>query len=158
MAETVKGLIPFTLPLFAEKAQQLNHFKRPFFETDSVSLGQYENLVRSVRPLMEDNDTTESFWLRIHNTKVGNDFKYRFLSTGVIKMMCLPLSNAEVERTFSATSHIKWWRRAKMETDLLENCMYCMFGLKWMDKSLKDWIPPVELLRYDKKVLYDKES
>ena len=45
-----------------------------------------------------------------------------------------------------------------METDLLENCMYCMFGLKWMDKSLKDWIPPVELLRYDKKVLYDKES
>ena len=91
-----------------------------------MSLGQYENLVRSVRPLMEDNDTTESFWLRIHNTKVGNDFKYRFLSTGVIKMMCLPLSNAEVERTFSATSHIKWWRRAKMETDLLENCMYCM--------------------------------
>ena len=29
------------------------------------------------------------------------------------------------------------------------------FGLKWMDKSLKDWIPPRELLHYDKKHLYD---
>ena len=77
------------------------------------------------------------------------------LSDGVIKMMCLPLSNAEVERTFSATSHVKWWRRAQMKKDLLESSMHCIFGLKWMDKSLKDWIPPRELLHYDKKHLYD---
>ena len=156
--ETVKGLIPFTLPSFMDEAPKLHHYKRPFFEADPVSLDRYENLRRFVRPLMEDTDTTESFWLRIHNMKVGNEFKYRFLSEGVIKMMCLPLSNAEVERTFSATSHVKWWRRAQMKTDLLQSCMHIVFGLKWMDKSIKDWIPPVELLKYDKKLLYDKES
>ena len=119
---------------------------------------QYETLVgliQASRPLMEENDTTENFWIKVHNWKVGDEYKFRFLSDGVIKMMCLPLSNAEVERTFSATSHVKWWRRAQMKKDLLESSMHCIFGLKWMDKSLKDWIPPRELLHYDKKHLYD---
>ena len=111
--------------------------------------------LRTSRPLMEENDTTENFWIKVHNWKVGDEYKFRFLSDGVIKMMCLPLSNAEVERTFSATSHVKWWRRAQMKKDLLESSMHCIFGLKWMDKSLKDWIPPRELLHYDKKHLYD---
>ena len=155
---TVKTMTPFTLPLFKMEAPGLEHFKHPFFKTDPVSLGQYETLVgliQASRPLMEENDTTENFWIKVHNWKVGDEYKFRFLSDGVIKMMCLPLSNAEVERTFSATSHVKWWRRAQMKKDLLESSMHCIFGLKWMDKSLKDWIPPRELLHYDKKHLYD---
>lgn len=72
------------------------------------------------------------------------------------KAFCGPCqSELRAHFTFSATSHVKWWRRAQMKKDLLESSMHCIFGLKWMDKSLKDWIPPRELLHYDKKHLYD---
>ena len=152
---TMKGMHPFMLPKFKTQSPELQDFVPQFFNTDTASMTKYDSLVRSIQPLVEDNDTTDSFWLRIHNIKVGGEYKYRFLSEGVIKLMVLPLSNAEVERTFSASSHVKWWRRSRMTTDLLQGCLHCIFGLKWMEMTLSTWKPPKELLSYDKKALYE---
>jgi hypothetical protein len=73
-------------------------------------------------------------------------YKYRELAEGVIKMLALAISNAEVERTFSASSFFKSSRRSLMKLDLLENILYCKFGLKWLESDLTKFIPPKELL------------
>ena len=112
------------------------------------------SLARDVRKLVTEDDTTESFWLRLHNVKVGDEYPYRDLTMGVIKMLCLPFSNAEVERIFSAMTHYKSKLRSWMSTDLLEAIMYCKFGLKWMGVKLAEFEPPLELLNYYPAMLY----
>ena len=88
--------------------------------------------------------------------KVGDAYKYRELSTGVIKMLCLPLSNAEVERLFSVTSYLKNWRRSKLSTKVLKPMLYCRFGLQLLDVKISEWVVPKELSSYSPKILYEK--
>ena len=104
---------------------------------------------------MTEDDTTESFWLRLHNVKVGGEYRYRDLTMGVIKMLCLPFSNAEVERIFSGVNYYKSKLRSLMSTDLLEAILYCKFGLKWMGIKLENFEPPLELLNYYPAMLYE---
>ena len=70
-------------------------------------------------------------------------------------MLCIPISNAEVERTFSAASYFMSWIRSGIKIDLLEAMLYCKFGLSWMGKSLSNFIPPINILSYDASQLYD---
>ena len=70
-------------------------------------------------------------------------------------MLCLPISNAEVERSFSGVSYVKRWRRNKMETPTLAAILTCRFGLLWMRKKAGEFKPPNELLNYDS-AIYDK--
>ena len=47
--------------------------------------------------------------------KVMEDKNSQKSAASIFRKQIAPLSNAEVERTFSATSHVKWWRRAQMK-------------------------------------------
>ena len=153
--QTIRKLEPFCLPRFYENPPTIREFMKPFFMTDMVSLGILENHVRQLVPLVKENDTTDSFWINIHNLKIGEEPKYQEISNGVVKMLCIPISNAEVERTFSAASYFKSWRRSGIKIDLLEAMLYCKFGLIWMGKSLSNFIPPINILSYDASQLYD---
>jgi len=61
-------------------------------------------------------------------------------------MLTLPISNAEVERTFSASPYFKSARRSTMKNELLENILYCKFGSEWLNTSLSSFEAPEELL------------
>ena len=70
-------------------------------------------------------------------------------------MLCLPISNAEVERSFSAVTHSKSWRRNKLDTDTLCAILRIRFGLLWLNKSAGEFIPPKEMMNFNSSI-YDK--
>ena len=94
------------------------------------------SLAEKIRPLATDDDTTTQFWLNLHNFKSGDEYPYRELTQGVIKMFCLPHSNAEAERDFSAVKYYKSDRRSLMSTKVLEAILLCkgrvLFNPGWV--------------------------
>ena len=150
--ETVMKIEPFILSNLKVKPLTLSDFKQPFFDTDSVSLTVLEGQARKIQEAIQDHDDTETFWIRLYNSPESG---FNEISLGVIKMLTIPVSNAEVERTFSASSYFKNGRRNQMKTDLLESILYCKFGLQWMSKTISSFIPPPEILEFDSKMLYE---
>ena len=144
-----RAMDPFYLATFKEKVPKGTDFKPPFFKNDPVSLARIEYLAQQVHPLIGENENTEQFWIRMHNVEVGGGFKYRDLTNGVIKMLVLPLSNAEVERTFSATKYFKYWKRSRINFDLLRAMCHCKFGLIWLGKRPHEYEIPQELLNFN---------
>ena len=82
---------------------------------------------------------------------------FRNLAKGVLAMLCLPISNAEVERSFSAVSNVKCWRRNRMDTVTLRSILRCRFGLIWLKTTAGKFKPPKELLNFDS-AIYDKPT
>ena len=144
---------PFLLPRFAKNPPKASDFKAPFFDTSPTSIAVLENQVQQLVPMVDETDTTESFWIKVHNIKVGDEYKFRPLSTGVIKLLCLPLSNAEVERTFSVTKYFKGIRRTRIATPRLAAMLYCKFGLKRLGQKPSEFIVPRKLFSYSPKIL-----
>ena len=73
---------------------------------------------------------TDDFWIKVQTYKdVTVSYPFRILSTDVIKMLCLPASNAEIEQVYSQVTEVKSKKRANLQTELLEAVMYCKFGL-----------------------------
>ena len=70
-------------------------------------------------------------------------------------MLCLPISNAEVERSFSAVTDSKNWRRNKLDTGTLAAILRIKFGLLWLNKSAGQFMPPKEMLNFNSSI-YDK--
>ena len=109
--------------------------------------------------MASENDETDKFWINLHNVKAGNEYKYRDITTGVIKKLVLPFSNGEAERVFSATTLYKSGRRSGISTDLLEAMLYCKFGIIWLGlQKLSDFIPPLEILNYNSSLLYSYQT
>ena len=123
-----------------------------------MSIAELENLAKQAVRLVRNNETTEEFWTRLHNLKVGEDFKYRQLTTGVIKMLVLPISNAEVERTFSTTKFFKNWHRSRLATPLLQQMLYCKFGLKLLDQKASQFEVPRKLLKFNQSIYRFKNN
>ena len=142
----IDTLEPFTVKELRESAPKVEHYKKPFFKTDPATLSNLENQMRQAILLLRPDDTTEAFWVRMYYTEVAETYKYRDLAKGVIKMFSLPISNAEVERTFSVSNFIKSPRRSLIKKDLLESILYCKFGLLWLDSNLSDFVPPKNLV------------
>ena len=112
------------------------------------------SLAEKIRSLATDDDTTSEFWLRLHNFKSGDEYPYQEFTQGVVKMFCLPHSNAEAERDFSAVTYYKSKRRNRMSTKLLEAILHCKFGLKWLGLQVDQFIPPLDMLNYNASMLY----
>ena len=105
--------------------------------------------------LFREKKSTSQFWIQVYNHKIGDEFIYRELARGVLKMLCLPISNAEVERSFSAVTHSKSWRRNKLDTDTLCALLRIRFGLLWLNQSAGKFMPPKEMLNFNSSI-YDK--
>ena len=143
---------PFCLEKFKEKPPKGKDFKPPYFDQEPVKIAQAENLARQAVRLVAEDDTTEKFWIRLHNLKVANEYKYRVLTTGVIKMLCLPISNAEVERTFSTTKFFKNWHRSRLSNSLMKEMLHVKFGLKLTGKKASAFEIPREILKIDQSI------
>ena len=152
---TMRNVSRFTFNNFVSSNLKAEDFLSPFFPQDFSSLSQVEEKSKLLKTVEFSENQTDSFWLAVHNYKgAGGNFPFRPLSSGIIKMMCLPISNAEVERVFSQVSLVKNCRRSKLKLELLESILYCKFGLSKYNSSVADFKPPVEMLKFDS-TIYD---
>ena len=146
----MKNVEYFTLPNFLQTPLQVEKLIAPFFDQHPVALAEMEAKFRQIKTLSWNSTTTSDFWCKVHNYQDANgDFPFRILSQGAIKILTLPISNAEVERAFSQVTNVKSKKRSNMKTDLLEAILICKFGLKRMDKTASDFVPPVSLLNFN---------
>jgi len=130
-------------------------FPSPFFPQNRLALAELEEKTKLLKTLSFTSSSTEAFWCEVHNFQdAAGNFPFRQLSSGVIRMLCLPISNAEVERVFSQVTLVKNSRRAALNLDLLESILFCKFGLSKFGKSAKDFKPTTKMLQFDSSI-YD---
>jgi hypothetical protein len=76
-----------------------------------------------------------------------------------LRILCLPHSNAEVERVFSSMNIVKNKIRNKMKLDLLNNILNIKYGLKRIGKCCNSFnLPDEVLLMFDTNVAYKRTS
>ena len=158
--EKVQQMEPFQMPRFQHQPATARDLKGPYFNTHPVELGKVESQLRDVvgntpqfalSVLGTEQATTastEKFWLFVYNERVNGERRYKELGEGVIRMLTVPISNAEVERTFSQTNIVKTKLRSLIKTELLQNVMYIKFGLKLSNTKISDFKPPPHLIRW----------
>jgi hypothetical protein len=80
-----------------------------------------------------NNCSTESFWVEVSKIttpegkrRYGNIFKL------ALKLLCLPFSNAQVERAFSIMNIVKDKLRNKMPVSTLDAIMKVDGSTRWM--------------------------
>ena len=135
-----------------------SNFPAPFFAQDQLSLSELEErakLLQATNIESIKSGGTEAFWTAVHNYQDStNSNPFHQLSSGVLKILCLPISNAEIERVFSQVTLLKNSKRSTMKSELLEAILYIKFGLSKFDKKVPDFKPTVEMLKFDSSI-YD---
>jgi hypothetical protein len=143
----------FSADKFASAQFSAEDFPAPFFPQDHASLSVIEEKSKQLKAAKFSESSTESFWCAVHDFKdASGHLCFQPLSNGVIKMLCLPISNAEVERVFSQVNLVKNCQRSLMKGDLLEAVLYCKFGLSKLGKSAAEFQPTAKMLMFDSSI------
>ncbi len=149
----MKHVQKFMMPKFLENPLARSDLIAPFFPQDDTSLGEIEGKFRLLKAMKWSNTETNNFWFEVHSYQdLSEDFPFRILSQGVIKMLCLPTSNAEIERVFSQVNIIKNKKRSNMQTELLDAVLHCKFGLSKFGLSSHQFDPPREILSFNSNI------
>ena len=139
----------FSYEEFMEKRFKMGDFPAPFFPQAPALQAEIESQCQQVQNTHWKSSTTEEFWIEVNNcTDAVGNYPYRALSQGVLKILCLPVSNAEVERVFSQVNVVKDKKRNRMKTDLLESILFIKFGLRRLGQKAQHFIPPASICNY----------
>lgn len=93
------------------------------------------------------NDQTIT-WCHVHNFKnAAGVYCFRTLAKFVLNMLCLPISNAFVERLFSQVSLAKTKVRNKMGHKLLKSILMIRSHLMLNNSCCKDFVVSEEMLK-----------
>ncbi len=146
-------VVPLSYPEIVSAKTQSTLFPAPFFPQDLASQGMLEESHRKLKLMSWTSQETSSFWLEVYHYRdaLGQQ-TFANLAGGVLRILCLPISNAEVERVFSQVSLVKDRRRNRMDTDTLEAILYCRFGLTRLRESADTYMPPAGILHYDSSI------
>jgi hypothetical protein len=140
----------FTMTSFMKKRFQSGDFPAPFFDQSATKQAEYQESCRQIQLQAWNCEGTEPFWIAVHGWKDAlGRHPYRNVSEGVLKILCLPVSNGEVERLFSQINVVKDKKRNRMKTDLLEAILHIKFGLRRLDTKCQTFNPPVELCNFN---------
>lgn len=151
----MRSVSKFSIDQFSTTDFKSENFISPFFPQDIIFLSSVEGETKLLKTLKLEATATDEFWIAVHNYQdAAGSYPFRSLSGSIIKMLCLPISNAEVERVFSQVNLIRNSRRSRVKIDLLQAILLCKFGLSKFGKTVSDFKPPVELLNYDS-TIYD---
>ena len=149
----MKKVNKFTFPDILTTSLERKDWVAPFFPQDDVSLSEIEQKFRLLKSMSWASTETDDFWIKVHTYKdVTGNYPFRVLSSGVIKMLVLPASNAEIERVYSQVTEVKTKKRANLQTELLEAVIYCKFGLSRLGLSVDQFDPPNEILLYNSEI------
>lgn len=95
----------------------------------------------------EKNDSLK-FWVEVKNYKDASNIQtFSELADMAINMLCLPWSNAEVERIFSQLNVLKTKIRNRLNSETINKILTSKYGLKRMSKCCSSFDFPVEVLR-----------
>ncbi len=145
----------FSKAEFFGKKFKVGDFPAPFFDQSLVAQSEILaqcDLIKNDQ-WTNDSDDTEKFWLEVHNRKNAlGEYPYQGVSKGVLKILCLPVSNAEVERVFSQVNVIKDRKRSQMALELLESVLYIKFGLSRLNEKSQTFIPPKSLCKFNSSI------
>ena len=146
----MKKINKFSYPEVLARSFERSDLVAPFFPQDAISLGEIEQKLRLLKTMTWSSSETDTFWSEVHTFKdITGNYPFRVLSTGVIKMLCLPASNAEIERVYSQVTEVKSKKRASLHTELLEAILYCKFGLTKFGVAVDEFDPPRQILNYN---------
>ncbi|CAH1109742.1 unnamed protein product [Psylliodes chrysocephalus] len=97
----------------------------------------------------QEKNNTEKFWIEVSMYRdASGENPFLDLVTLAFKILCLPHSNADVERVFSQMNIVKDKLRNRMKLDLLNNILHIRFGLRRIGKCCKDYNLPDVVLRH----------
>merc|ERR1712198_492270 len=126
----------------------MGDFSQLFWPTDPATQMDLEYKCRQARELVQEGDTTDTFWVRLFELETAGVYKYRELARGVIKMLSLPISNGGVERIFSDVNHLKSPKRSLLSHPLLTGMLYSKHGLEFLGQKLSSFKPSTEMCQY----------
>ncbi len=116
---------------------------------DWTSAGIYQN---------DFNDQT-IFWCHVHNFKnAAGVYCFRTLAKLILDKLCLPISNAFVERVFSQVSLAKTKVRNRMEHKLLKSILMIRSHLMLNNSCCKDFVVSEEMLKKFNSDMYEHDE
>ncbi len=152
----LKKIRHFALPEFLYRKFGVGDFPEPFFPQSPAKQAELLEICEQVQRSKWLASDTGGFWMEVHHAEnASGENPYKELTEGVVKILCLPISNGEIERVFSQVSVIKDKKRNRMHTDLLEAVLFCKFGLRRLETKVEEFSPPAELCKYTGSSHYD---
>lgn len=115
-----------------------------------VPKSQLEAEVRLLRSAFATTQTTSatSFWYEaLAFRDAAGICPFAAVAAGAMRVLTLPVSNAEAERVFSNVTLTKTELRNKMKLDLLESILRIKFSLRLQKKTSSSYVIPEEVLR-----------
>lgn len=93
-------------------------------------------------------DNTIDFWIEVYNYKDSlNENPFKMLADLAIKVLCLPYSNAEIERVFSLLNVYKSKIRNKLGLNSVNSLLHVRYGLKAKNACCNNYTVPPEVLK-----------
>jgi hypothetical protein len=107
-----------------------------------------------------ETKNTELFWVEVALYRhASNENPFSDIINLAFKILCLPHSNADIERMFSVMDIVKNKLRNKMKLPLLNNILNIKFGLKRVGKCCNNYLLPDHIIKViDTKESYCKET
>lgn len=108
---------------------------------------------------LTDTATTESFWIAVRSLKNRDgELIFKDLSNFALRALILPISNAEIERTFSVMTIVKNKTRNRMLMPMLVSIMRIRIHLRVHGYCCRDYIPSKAMLENFNASMYDKKT
>ena len=96
----------------------------------------------------KETQDTEKFWVEVSNYRdASGQNPFKQLVDLAFKVLCLPHSNADIERVFSQMNLIKTKLRNRMKLKLLNNILHIRFGLKRLGLCCNNYTLPDHILK-----------
>lgn len=152
MPKNIKILKKITMFAVENALKQIKEPLIPLLKEFKYSLGEItkiENQWRNLTTVQWSNlHTTSDFWIEVKGfTDSCKENPFQELADLALSFLVLPLSNAEVERSFSQMNLIKTKQRNKMCPTTLNGIMTVRAGLKRLKKCCFDVDVPEEVIK-----------
>lgn len=107
----------------------------------------------------EKLNKADIFWLDVQEFKnSANENPFKELAEFALSMLCLPISNADIERVFSDMNLVKSKLRNKMQSELLNSILCIRAGLKRYQKCCFNYeIPESVCARVGTECCYNRQ-
>lgn len=119
------------------------------FQKDALTISEIELQWDNIRHIKwKETKETEKFWAEVNSYHYASgENPFRELVDLALQILCLPHSNADIERIFSQMNLIKSKLRNRMKLPVLSNILHIRFGLKRVGKCCKNYVLPDEILK-----------
>jgi len=124
---------------------------------------QWEKLTTvKLTSYLSEDELSDSLkcWSKLYSFKdAGGTYIFRELSEFVLKLLCLPSSNAIVERVFSILNGVKTRSRNKINLVMLENLLRIRCNFNSLKKCCTSFVPTKSMYtKFNSNILYPKSS